>query len=274
MSNYYLNFTGSESVTVPNNSYITIATNDFTISVWIYINSTQTHNVSYFISTIPGIMGYNGYCLKYQKDTNVLTFQIKYMSPAPTYEEILITPPLNKWFHYTISIEFGEVMKSYVNGKYNNNETDISTISGIINETNLYIGSNNAMSGITGKMDDIRFYKDALELSDITDIYNLGIGTKLTGSEEGLTWGSNCDTGEGTTLDNVITLPESQDGTLSTTAIWANGGVPLPEDSQEPIFEEDLNNFQDGNYNLNGNRIKASLQVGRNDGAITLNSNL
>jgi hypothetical protein len=83
------------------------------------------------------------------------------------------------------------------------------------------------MTGCPGGFDDIPFYNKVLSLSEIEAIYNNGEGTKITGTETGLSWGSNCDTGIGTTLVDVT---ENQNGTLSSDSIWAEGGKPFVEE--------------------------------------------
>lgn len=101
---------------------------------------------------------------------------------------------------------------------------DITSIGSIDHATTyLVIGA-----GLACSIDDIRLYKNKiLSVAEKNYIYNEGRGRKLTGTEDGLSWGSNCDDATGNTLTDIT---NTVNGTLTGNVLdnmWKAGGVPF-----------------------------------------------
>jgi hypothetical protein len=263
----------SDQMLIPNGSVFPFGQSDFSVCFWIK-KSTDTG----FSEGIIGDRKTEGggfFSIEKNSADKIIGFFTRSGPPQSTPGFSL--GDNDTWYHIVLTFE--NLINSYQLYFYKNTlEVDSKSGSFAFNFDDgqgvrigcLYGGA----FFFNGSLDDIRFYNKVLTEDEIIGIYNGGDGVKMDGTEPGLIWGSNCDDGEGTTVTDV---KGGSDGSLSTDSIWElNGGKPFTEPDPEPetIFIEDRNNFTDGNSNLNGKRISATLQDGRSDGALTLGSSL
>lgn len=166
------NFNGSSDILVPNSESLGI-TNSFTISVWVYPTSLNSHNM--IIS-------------KHKKDNNSDgswqlfiggDARVSFSWGTGTWNEVLSKRqiPLNQWTHivFTYSV-FTDDYKFFIDG---NLDTETSVDVKILpTNDNLFIGSEDTGSGrryyFKGKLDDIKIYNRSLPNSEIRELYNEG----------------------------------------------------------------------------------------------------
>jgi len=156
---------------------------------------------------------------------------------------------LRGWHHFAIVLKrdvspFESVMKLAIDGEFVtlNNESIFDFAGVDIDNTGVLVPGGYNGEGFIGGLDSFGVYSIALDASDISNIYNNGIGKKLTGLETGLTWGVNLDEGTGVSCADVkggenLTI---MDGGSEIT--WQAGGIPLagPTTTQEPVTTSTL----------------------------------
>lgn len=83
---------------------------------------------------------------------------------------------VDEWVHLTAVYEVSGASTSL---KFYKNGSLVSTASLSLNSTtgtaNIFLGDSAALSGFTGNMDDLRYYKSALTPAQIYDVYNEGV---------------------------------------------------------------------------------------------------
>ena len=226
MSNNYLQFNGiDQSVQVPNMASNNFGTEDFSLSCWI-----KTTDTSFTIFSKSAIA-----ILSLADASGLLGMSINNAGEIWIYGIPSSNISTGEWVHIVITKKADGTAGDdtgfffYVNGdgvdrqeifrSGNNPNFDIPAV--------LRIGTN--LTGyLDGSLDDIRIYKGkALSQTEIDAIYNEGIGTKIIGTEDSLSWGANCDTGSGNTLFDAV---GSVDGTLLNNvsdSMWFSGGLPI-----------------------------------------------
>lgn len=199
-SGYASKFNGVDQyITVDSNDALNLGTGDFSICFWNKITDSP-NTYDYFLEK--GTV--SGYSCGIDHNLNRLVFSVKEFG-FPNGPWWLFSIPylgFNNFTHIAV-IKNSIGIYFYVNG--NSVEATQEVKEGNpnpSNESDLIIGYNNSYSNyLSGSLDDIRIYKGkALTQEEVTAIYANGVGTKITGSETGLSWGSNCDTGSGNTL--------------------------------------------------------------------------
>ena len=82
-------------------------------------------------------------------------------------------------------------------------------------------------SGFMGDVAQVSFYDELVSGANANALYNSGLGKNLTGSESDLVWGTNIDTGSGT---SVVDIVAAKNLTFAGTGnLWLPGGVPTNE---------------------------------------------
>jgi len=219
MANNYLTFNGTDQyVTVPHDTALDFGTDDFTICGWV--NTSATIRSSQYVlrkGTLFSLLANNaGYAGTYR-----IVLQDTIGGGGTTS---LLTFQSNTWTFFAIT-KSGNTQIYYING----GSQSLSTSNVFTDNTDeLLIGRyNQDETALQGSLDDIRIYKSALTQENITNIYNGGQGKKYTGAvnEGGVaSWASNCDDGVDVTLTDEV---GGIDGTLSSSSMWASGGVAL-----------------------------------------------
>lgn len=238
-----LEFDGLTSVvTVPNNSALDVDTGDFSISFWIKTTQNLANGKSVlafgdFISDLGcGLTIASG----------ILDFQTSTSGSIVTSEASIAS---GEWTHIVVVVERDEAALLYVNAGSPKNGYAIEA-SDDLTGNGLVIGNIGTNNRFVGSLDDIRLYKKVLSSSNISAIYNGGIGTKYTGeAAEGgaaaAAW--NMDEGTGTTItDEVGDLI----GTLVEGVSWANGGAGVEAAQSADIKSADRTRRNRGDRRL------------------------
>ncbi|MCK4259887.1 MAG: LamG domain-containing protein [Halanaerobiales bacterium] len=224
MSNSYLNFNGTDQyVTVPDNDALDFGTGDFSIAFWAKIepgvgsdhvfmkrntggSAFPSAHIEFFLADELWFLIHDG--------TNLALSRTKINRNG-------------RWYHYVYSITHSGLSSLHING-IQSDTFDAQSVGSLNNNGDMTIGCDDGPDRFTnGSLDDFRFYKKALSKSEIDEIYNDGVGTKLTGSEDGLSWGGNCDEGTG---DTLVDITGTINGSLSNNVsdnMWTTGGTPF-----------------------------------------------
>lgn len=165
------------------NDYVTIPdvgpatwTEDFTISLWIYIPSTVTWNTSY-LSNILGKGSFDRTLGIIRSTTeNRVGIFCRGDNTSAIYSTIYSTINRNEWFHIT-GIMKNSTLLLYHNSTYIGT-SDISTFTGVPNNSIYNIGRNLGFLGsngnyFEGKISNVRIYNRALNPDEISYLYNL-----------------------------------------------------------------------------------------------------
>jgi hypothetical protein len=215
MSDYSLKFNGiNQHVEVANNAVFDFGTGDFSISFWVkgpittgdLLERETLWNLA-ISSTYVNFLSLGDLC--------VGTFAFD-----------------NNWHHVVMTFDRGVANTCYVD---TNNVTsgNVPSSTNYSSADKLTIGKGLTTGYAGAIVDDIRFYKGkVLSLTEIAEIYNSGTGVKLDGTEQGLSWGSNCDDGTGNVLTDV---KGTVNGALSGNVggnMWEIGGVPFAPSSE------------------------------------------
>jgi len=224
MSNNYLQFNGiDQSVQVSNMASNNFGTEDFSLCLWI-----KTTDISFtiFSKSAGGVWSLASAGSDLSMSVNNAGIWI-YTIPLSNINT-------GEWVHLVVTKKADGTPGDdtgfffYVNG----DGVDRQELFRSGNNPNFTIPSalrigTNLSNFLDGSLDDIRIYKKELTQGEIDAIYNEGIGTKIIGTEDSLSWGSNCDTGSGNTLFDAI---GSVDGTLLNNvsdSMWFSGGLPI-----------------------------------------------
>lgn len=168
---------------------------DFTISVWIKLNSAPTEtNLGYVIAQQ---YGGGGWILSIRGNDSKVQFR-HHRDTANgfiTAYNLLSTNSLqtNTWYHITAKDD-GNIARIYVNGIENNSFTISSIIPGPSNQV-LRVGAFNTSGNahFDGTLDDIRIYATALSDNDIKDLYETRAQIEQSGTLYAKDFLSNCD---------------------------------------------------------------------------------
>ncbi|UJP64905.1 LamG-like jellyroll fold domain-containing protein [Mongoliitalea daihaiensis] len=137
----------------------------------------------------------------------------------------------NRWFHVTATFD-GNTSKIFINGIEDVTRTydsfTIGTKSG-----DLVIGALGTIQRFTGKMDDLRLYDRALDISEIQDLTNLGSafkrsGVKLADYYEGLTLGLSMFVEEerpSEVTGKPMLFPNPVNTEVSVSSLWKREGA-------------------------------------------------
>lgn len=234
MSESYLRFNGSsQNVEIAHNAVFNFGTDDFSISFWIKPTAD------------------NGVVMeKVDADNDVFDIKIvsccfvfDLYSVLPSYEWVFGSSPVirNKWTHVAIKKTAAYVF-FYINGRPSTSTPSIQEgAPDFVNTESLFLNSRNLSNPLGCDMDRIAIYNKGLTDAEVFIEYNSGRGKALTGSEDGLIWGSNCDDATGDVLTDITgTVNGALAGNVADN-MWVPGGIPLELESHaliEPsVFE-------------------------------------
>ena len=225
-NNNYIDSPGAVSaaanVSIASGHGLEFGTDDFSISFWLKADSVPTGYEEVFTNSTPGNTG-NNWSISLNTDA---LCNLTINETTPDNFNNISFPFDDKWHHvvYTITNNGGnydvrEYLDSDLKGTTNIVKSLDSDSTDQISITTSYNGGNPFYGGI----DTIGLYREkVLNQSEIDSLYNNGIGRKLNNFEEGLIWGSNCDTGEGTALEDVL---GNVNGILAADSLWGAGGA-------------------------------------------------
>lgn len=137
-------------LSVPYSSGFDFGTGDFTVEMWLYLNSI-TGQTSLFSATTP-----NGFSVEFQNSTSIgiLRAETEWRSV------VSVSTPIGQWFHLAVSRASG-IVRWYINGsKIGSDQSDSYNYS--MNGGGAFIGrygNNNIAGAIDGYIDEIRITK-------------------------------------------------------------------------------------------------------------------
>lgn len=156
-----------------NNDYVEVSnpdsnldvTGDITITVWAKWDSKDNH-------LIVGKDSYNNnQTYEFSRDGPNNNYVIRYRIDGTLYRGNF-TPQNNKWYHLSWVLKNGDSIL-YVDGQLEE-QLNTEKISGV-NDSSLQIGGKPGDSvSMDGHLDDLRIYSEALEQSEIKEIYSKG----------------------------------------------------------------------------------------------------
>lgn len=156
------------------------ASQDFTVSVWAWVNSQQMDNTRTIFDIIRKWDGYNWngypYSISYLNQNAsmpnrflLVRYDGQTCGNIPSLYSPVIANP-NSW-HHIVMIKKGDIMKFYLNGSLVAEVEDTSTCQ-TSNNIHITIGSRgNIVQFFTGKIDDVRFYNRAISESEVGTLY-------------------------------------------------------------------------------------------------------
>jgi hypothetical protein len=233
MSNKYLSLNGTAStLRIPSNSAFILGSNSMLLSMWVNLTkhgSGMIDNVWSFINNpndddpmVTRLVKYDYYAPNYVFTRVVYQMQKSdgNISESPVFQ----TSDPEHWVMVSIKLNRTTNMATYyINGEQLGSSWSIAQSVVVGTEvTDITFGG-----AIKCCIDDIRLYKGSSSQIDsisLSAIYNGGYGTKLTGQESYLVWGSNCDDGSGLAVTNV---KGGSNGVLQSGITWQNGGTPI-----------------------------------------------
>ena len=155
--------------------YITTGTlpalDDFTISMWVYINANS--------SSWDAIMHSPSSAMQFYLWNGTTTVDWYISSHSGGWAQTSGSIGTGGWHHVVVVREIGSVPRIYFDSSLQA-LANSAVNSGTLSSEALYIGNQTGQPSRTfnGKMDDIRIYNRALSATDINAIYNLGNGTE------------------------------------------------------------------------------------------------
>ncbi len=227
----YLKFNGVDQyVTVPDNAALNFGTGDFSICFWANIKNIASEPMLLYSFHEEIDTWWSVYVNKVGS-FDCIGFYAKAEGVALDPQGFLIAGgfALSGWHLITVTMDRDSLICMYIDGQLSAGTPNVGGAGvNLSTEAPMVIGGGfDGEFFLQGALDDIRIYKKALSQADVSRIYNLAVGTKLTGDEVGLSWGSNCDNAAGNTLTDIT---GTVNGTLANSVannMWQTGGVPF-----------------------------------------------
>lgn len=246
MADYSLKFNGTDQyLTFPDNPVFDFGTVDFSIAFWINVSSLPELNKEVVLLEKYNSFSGMGFRIVLRNNpigspTEGHTLELGFWGNDGIVSKRYVHDFIEeKWYHLLISYTNRGDCVVYKNS-FSLGSFGTIGVGSISAPASLVFGAaDDEFEGhhrrhFNGKLDDIRIYKGkALSPQEVAEIYNGGSGLKLNGTEDGLSWGSNCDDGTGDALTDIT---GTVDGILYPNigdSMWEAGGVPF-------IIEEDL----------------------------------
>ncbi len=175
----------------------------FSISAWVNPTTHTGGDSSHVIfGKQSGAGNYEGYSLYFTNSgteielsfvsawsNNKLLLEATLANGGPGGSAIL---PTGSWSHVAVVFTNKTTAGLYVNGAAISMNSVSSSLTGSISNTNKFtVGSGfgtNPGYEYNGKIDEVSFWDKALSGSDVSDIYNSGTPTDLTGSSDLVSW--------------------------------------------------------------------------------------
>ena len=214
-----LDFNGSNAtVMIPGSSVFDLSSN-YTFSAWVRTRSTATdQDIINIGDTNERIYMYleSGKLVFGSKNNGAFTYTIDNNTTATA----------NQWMHVVGVMDASQAgnnrFRLYANGTELTNRTTTWTNGPGTTNTNTLLGSGYTDGGQTfffnGQIDDARIYNQSLSASDVTALYNNGVGQTVTGPTTGLVAGYNFNEGSGLTVADVS--GNNNTGTLVNSPTW------------------------------------------------------
>ena len=166
------------ALTLTGGQYLTLSDtwtydNDFSCSVWVYMDSIAMNG------NYPGIVGFwgtGGYDWMIEFDNVVASpvFNLVMYTSSSSQRAGTTTPlAINTWYHIAVTASSTEGKKMYLNGTLETTNANTSALLNNYSDDNR-IGSSRwgSLTDWDGKIDQLRFYNSVLTATQVTELYN------------------------------------------------------------------------------------------------------
>jgi hypothetical protein len=235
-----VNFDGSDDfITMGDDSNLNVGTEDFTLNLWVWIDSNQ--NNSYPQLIFKGGWGGTtqpGYNLYYNNANGSLSFRTKYADLGSEYTsnyDLSADNLLDQWIHISCSVDRSNYQRLYINGLVRDQD-DISSQSAIslTNTQSFFVGGTGYP--FKGKIDDVKIYDYARTPAQVAWDYNRGkpVGWWRMDEGEGTTVYDHSGNGNNGTMTNMDPATDWVDGKINTALDFDDGSdyvnIPNPDE--------------------------------------------
>ncbi|MFA5013153.1 MAG: LamG-like jellyroll fold domain-containing protein [Candidatus Paceibacterota bacterium] len=189
VSGQCMDFDGvDDMVDFGSNASLSMGTKDCTASFWVKFDNATALDTENLIrcGTYGSAAGNDGYFIMRNNGTNRLLFQFSDgVAPrAGDYLSAAGTLVANTWYNVVVVMDRDGVAKAYINGLAQTGTLNIAGSSGDIqNQESLKIGARSASEyRLAGKMDEVRIFHAITTISQIKQMYFVGINKLLANS--------------------------------------------------------------------------------------------
>ena len=188
-----LEFDGVDDHVICGELPVTTTLTAFSFSLWVKVGSTTTRMN---LTSSPYNAWNDNFGIYYEAGTTTLTFE---QGSNVKYENTSTTLPVGTWTHLCFVFDASESTaatksKCYINGVSILNASTTSFVQLVDLNYDLYLGCYySAWNGsksyfYDGNIDEVSFFNIALSSGDVSDIYNSGTPTDLTGESGLVSW--------------------------------------------------------------------------------------
>ncbi len=195
---------------------------DFSVSVWINVDSARGVSTDYIMSQYNGGSVTAGDFLLYVNSSDQINFNIDGSSGTGDVTTSAITE--DAWHHVTVSVDADKRVDIYIDGVLNVSDTSIGTTAPYLNGADsLHIGDMTTTTNpFQGEIDEVRFYRRTLSSDEVSKLYALTAVTKVDTSLRGYWSFDGADIVSTTTYDRS---GAGNNGTLTNSPTVTPGKV-------------------------------------------------
>jgi len=169
-----------DCVSIPNSTDFQMGTDDFSVSLWVYVDSGIAITEAWLLSIITGgLYAFSIYPINGAK--RIYTYLSDGTNSASGYTGNS-SLNLDQWNHIVVVwSRTDDKTYAYLNGEYDGS-LDNSAVTGNVNPTGvLYLGADgNGNNSLYGKLDEVRIYNRALTPSEVKALYLYPAGNRGT----------------------------------------------------------------------------------------------
>ena len=183
-------FDGSSYITLDDEPFDFERTDAFSVSFWIKITSTGTY---YVLAKQNSGSGNNGWAILFHSSgaSGVLRMELSDAATGGNVHQLGTTAGTitdnSTWKYYTMTYDGSSNisgMKIYVDGALQVTGTDNAIANSILLDTDLVIGaSSNGVLDFNGELGDLQIWHRVLTAGEVSLLYNEGVGTYQTVTE-------------------------------------------------------------------------------------------
>ena len=167
-------------VSLPNNTFNSILSGDFSISLWVNVASTSSFQTLFSNFKSDGGGVYHGIILGI--NSNQFRFQI-YNNTTEVLLQAGFTVTTNTWHNIVVTRKYSTGTKIYINGTLitsNTNVTNPDIVALMYANIGAYINASGVPSGEymsnNSKIDELNAWNKELTATEVTELYNAGAG--------------------------------------------------------------------------------------------------
>ena len=130
---------------------------------------------------------------------------------------------LNKWHHFVCTWNAVDKLKIYINGVLSNETNSVNANSALPSSTNILEIGRRVSTYFNGNIDNVSLYNSELSQSDVTNIYNGGTPTTISGAVAHWKMGEDANFTSNWLVDNSISPNRALkfDNTYVTSPPWS-----------------------------------------------------